>query len=73
MPDPDGHIGLVTVSSDTGSVELDEPGEATIIAGQNNSPSVPEIKKEEDIFRDFSGVLAILPEQRNSHLTHTSR
>ncbi len=73
LPDPDGHVGLVTVSSAAGSVELDQPGEATVVAGQNNLPSAPEIKTEEEISRDFYDVLATLPKKPNHFIIHFNK
>lgn len=73
LSDPDGHTGLVTVSSTAGSVELDQPGEITTIVGQNSLPSAPEIKPEEDIYRQFSEVLTTLPEQPNHFILYFNK
>lgn len=63
LPDPDGKVGHVTVSTDAGSTEITQAREATVVKGRESQPTSPEILSQDEIDADFSPVLAILPNQ----------
>lgn len=63
MPDPDGKVGHISVTNDAGSVEIDQPAEATVVKGRQSTPSQPEILSEEKINAYFSEAIAALPDQ----------
>jgi len=62
MADPDGHVGEVTVQSDKGSVEISKAAQSTVVAGKESVPSAPKILSAEDIDRQYSKILAALPD-----------
>jgi OmpA-OmpF porin, OOP family len=63
LPDPDGRVGQVTVSTDIGSLDISQAREATTVTGRDSRPSPPAILSEAAIAADFSPVLTILPER----------
>lgn len=63
LPDPDGKVGALTVSSEAGSVDIATAGEATTVKSKSSLPSEPAIMPEEKITATFGEVLANLPEQ----------
>lgn len=63
LPDPDGKVGHVTVSTDAGSTDITQAREATMVRGRQSLPTAPEILSEKEIDANFSPVLAILPNQ----------
>ncbi len=63
LPEPDGKVGALTVSTDAGSVDITKPGEATTVRSKSSLPSEPEVMPEEKIAATFGQVLAALPEQ----------
>jgi len=63
LPDPDGKVGHVTVSTDAASIDITKAREATVVKGRQDIPSSPKILSEEEIEANFSPVLNILPEQ----------
>ena len=62
LPDDSGTVGHVTVSTLSGTVEITNAGESTVVSG-NRQPSAPKIVSDDAIARGFSDVLAILPEK----------
>ncbi len=62
LPDPDGKVGALTVSTDAGSVDIEQAGEATTVKSKSSLPSKPAIMSEEKIAATFGEVLASLPE-----------
>jgi outer membrane protein OmpA-like peptidoglycan-associated protein len=70
LPDPDGKVGHVTVTSDITTVDLDQANEATVVAGRNKMPTEPRIMKQEKIDADFGVVLAVLPEKPTHFLLY---
>lgn len=63
LPDPDGKVGALTVSTEAGSVEIAKAGEATTVRDKSSLPSTPVIMSEDQISSTFAEVLASLPEQ----------
>lgn len=63
LPDPDGKVGHVTVSTDIGSTDITQAREATVVKGRASQPTAPKIISENEIEANFSPVLAILPSQ----------
>lgn len=63
LPDPDGKVGHITVSTNAGSTDITQAREATVIKDRESLPTSPEILSEDKIDADFSPVLAILPNQ----------
>jgi outer membrane protein OmpA-like peptidoglycan-associated protein len=63
LPDPDGGVGHVTVSTEAGSTDITKEREATVVKGRESLPTSPKILSEDAIKADFSQVLAILPGQ----------
>lgn len=63
LPDPDGKVGHVTVSTDAGSTDITQAREATVVKGRASQPTAPKIISENEIEANFSPVLAILPSQ----------
>ncbi len=62
LPDPDGNVGQVRVSTDAGSVDITRPQEATVVKGRQSAPSTPEIISQKAIEKDFAEALQSLPE-----------
>jgi outer membrane protein OmpA-like peptidoglycan-associated protein len=63
LPDPDGKVGHVKVSTEAGSTDITKEREATVVKGRESLPTSPKILSEDAIKADFSQVLAILPGQ----------
>lgn len=63
LPDPDGKLGEVTVTSDGGSIAICHALEATTVKGRQGTPTIPKIISAAAIQKDFAEALAILPEQ----------
>jgi outer membrane protein OmpA-like peptidoglycan-associated protein len=63
LPDPDGKVGALTVSTDAGSVDIAKAGEATTVKSKTSLPSKPTIFSEDKIVAKFGEALASLPEQ----------
>lgn len=61
LPDPDGKVGHITVSTDTGSTDITQARESTVVKGRESTPTSPTILTEDDINADFAQVLAMLP------------
>lgn len=61
LPDPDGTVGRITVANNGGTVEMSNPGEATVVSDQSTPPTPPEKMSETEIESDFSTVLSRLP------------
>lgn len=63
LPDPDGSVGTVEVSSGGGKMLLTEAGQMTRVAGASQAPSAPVKLSEESIQRDFSALFVVEPPQ----------
>ena len=62
LPDPDGAVGSMTIYNDAGSVDITEPGAATVVSGKTGAPSDPKIMEESEIASTFGDALAVLPD-----------
>lgn len=63
LPDPDGKVGHVTVSTDAGTMDITHAKEATTVKGRDSLPAEPTILSEQAIDAEFSPVLTMLPAQ----------
>ncbi|MGB3211138.1 MAG: OmpA family protein [Desulforhopalus sp.] len=63
LPDPEGKVGHVTVSTNAGSIDITQEREATTVRGRDSLPADPKILSEKAIDADFSRALAMLPDQ----------
>ncbi len=61
LPDPDGKVGHITVSTDAGSTDITQAREATVVKDRASLPTSPKILSKDEIDANFSQVLAILP------------
>jgi outer membrane protein OmpA-like peptidoglycan-associated protein len=61
MPDPDGKVGVMEVSTDKGTQTLNQEWQATESTGMDKTPSEPKILEKEDVRRAFSEALAAEP------------
>jgi len=70
LPDPDGHVGNVTVTSEAGSLELTEAESQSIIQGKQSLPTTPRIIPKKKIEQRYADVLTVLPEQPKHFLIY---
>jgi outer membrane protein OmpA-like peptidoglycan-associated protein len=70
LPDPDGHVGQVIVTTSGGTVDISEAGESTIARGREAKPDTPELLTEQEIQEEFSDVLARLPVRPVHHILY---
>lgn len=61
LPEVDGSVGRIAVTSDAGEVEISRPGEATIVRS-GAAPSEPEVYSTETIEKTFGASLKALPD-----------
>ena len=61
LPDPDGKVGAVKVTTDAGEQVLDAAGESTRARRRTVRPKAPEVMADADIRGIFSEVLAVEP------------
>lgn len=59
VPDPDGEVGKVTVSTAVATVHLSAPYQATTVPGATDSPEAPEFVARKRLERMFSDALSI--------------
>lgn len=60
-PTPDGKTGAITVSNQSGSVDIDSPNYATMVKNNTQSPTPPVGMSQETINALFSDALSIQP------------
>lgn len=63
LPDPDGKVGHITVTTDVGATDITKAREATVITGRGSIPSSGKVLSEKAIASTFEPVLSSLPEQ----------
>ena len=63
LPDPDGEVGHITVTTDVGSIDISQAGDASTISSKDSLPSPPKQLTKDELDAEFSGVLATLPSQ----------
>jgi outer membrane protein OmpA-like peptidoglycan-associated protein len=61
LPDPDGKVGIVDVSSDKGIQTLDNPWQTTEVSSKGKAPSVPRLMDEKAVRAMFKEALAAEP------------
>jgi outer membrane protein OmpA-like peptidoglycan-associated protein len=62
LPDPDGKVGVITVTTRGGSQELDKPGYATKVEDHNKPPITPQPISEKEIMEVFGPALLAQPD-----------
>jgi outer membrane protein OmpA-like peptidoglycan-associated protein len=62
LPDPDGKVGTITVTNNTGSQILDKPGYSTEIEYNNKAPMTPRLVNENEIKEVFGPALSAQPD-----------
>lgn len=63
MPDPDGHVGQVVVTTQSGSAQLMQSGSAVRVADAKSAPSAPEVLSAEESEALFGAARRALPEK----------
>lgn len=63
LPDPDGSVGMVEVSTETGKTVLTEAGQMTTVGGLVTAPSAPVKISEAQIAQQFSALFTAEPPQ----------
>src|SRR5262249_20322478 len=61
IPDPEGKVGQITVTNQTGSQVLDKPRQASTVQSANDAPSPPATLQETEIKQIFGEALAAQP------------
>lgn len=61
MPDPDGHVGQVVVTTQAGSAQLVQSGSAVRVADAKSAPSAPETLSAEESETLFGAARRALP------------
>lgn len=62
LPDQDGTVGGLTVTSSNGTVDISRPGETVVVRGGEGIAKATGIRDEQDIEKEYSQVLSSLPE-----------
>jgi len=68
LPDPDGKVGTITVTTNGGSQVVDKPGYAIEIEDLNKAPIPPKTVTETEINQVFGSALSALPDPSNRFL-----
>ena len=68
LPDPDGKLGTITVTTNGGSQVVDKPGYAIEIEDLNKAPIAPKPINENEINEVFGSALSALPDPSNRFL-----
>lgn len=68
LPDPDGKIGTITVSTSGGAQVVDKPGYAIEIEDPNKAPITPKSINENELNEVFGSALSALPDPSNRFL-----
>lgn len=66
----EGRVGKIRMSSDSGSVELDQPAQGTVVSGAKTAPAAPETWRRERIDATFAKVLTSLPTAPEYFILH---
>ena len=62
LPDPDGKVGVITVTTQGGSQILDKPGYAIEVTDPNKPPTAPQPVNEKEITEVFGPALSAQPD-----------
>ncbi len=68
LPDPDGKVGTITVTTNGGSQVVDKPGYAIEIEDLNKAPITPKPVTENEINEVFGAALSAQPDPSNRFL-----
>ena len=68
LPDPDGKVGTITVTTNGGCQVVDKPGYATEIEDLNKAPNAPKPVNENEINEVFGPALSAQPDPSNRFL-----
>lgn len=68
LPDPDGKVGTITVTTNGGSQVVDKPGYAIEIEDLNKAPIAPKAVSENEINEVFGPALSAQPDPSNRFL-----
>lgn len=68
LPDPDGKVGTITVTTNGGSQVVDKPGYAIEIEDFNKAPNAPAPVNENEINQIFGAALSAQPDPSNRFL-----
>jgi len=63
LPDPDGKVGVVTVSNAAGSVRLESARESVVVRDAKHPPGKPAVMEEREVEKLFGPALRALPPQ----------
>lgn len=63
VSDPQGSVGAITVSTDAGSMTIDQERESTRVRGRQQQPAAPKVLSEDAVQNRFREALAIQPDQ----------
>jgi outer membrane protein OmpA-like peptidoglycan-associated protein len=70
LPDPDGRVGTLSVTTERGAQTLDQAWQATTSAGMDKMPDAPKILKETEVRQTFREALAAEPIPPISFIIH---
>ena len=70
MPDPDGKVGKVEVSTRQGSQIIDQPWQSTEVSGIDQRPGEPKILDEKQVRAIFRDALDARPEPPSSYMIY---
>ncbi len=68
LPDPDGKVGTITVTTDGGAQVVNQPGYAIEIQDSHHAPIAPKPLNENEIKEVFGSALSAQPESSNRFL-----
>ncbi|MBM4341246.1 MAG: OmpA family protein [Deltaproteobacteria bacterium] len=68
LPDPDGKVGTITVTTDGGSQVINKPGYSTEVENLNKTPTSPRQLNENEIKDIFASALSAQPDLSNRFL-----
>ena len=69
LPDPDGHVGTIQVTTEGGSQILDKPGYATQVEDVNKPPGTPRPINEKEITDVFGPTLSAQPDSADRFIS----
>lgn len=73
LPDPDGKVGRIEVSTSAGSERLDKPWESTEVVRPDRTPSKPKVLDEKDVREIFKDALEAQPKPPAAFIMYFKR
>ena len=70
MPDEDGHVGAVSVTTASGSQKIDEAYSFATVEGTRSRPSAVNLMGREKVVEAYSGILMAQPPKPKSFILH---